>query len=441
MQVAVIGLWHLGSVSAACFANAGHQVIAYDPNQEIIAKLQQGQAPLFEPDLDNLLKKSLSAGHLLFSSNPQDLSGAEMVCITFDTPVDDQDRGDIEWVTRRVEAIFPYLSDEALVLIFSQVPVGTTRQWLTFCNLKWPHKKISFAVSPENLRLGHAIDAFNHPDRIIVGIDADHLAKNKQRIRNLFNSFTKNILWMSIESAEMSKHALNAFLATSVVFINELATLCERVGADASEVERGLKSEERIGPKAYLRPGNAIAGGTLARDVNYLIQIGEQQQLTTPLFSALLASNQQHNQWYCRRIIEILKNLQNKTIATLGLVYKRGTDTLRRSSAVETCRWLSEQGANVVAYDPQITHLPDELRNFIELKSSVEQALNGADAVVITTESPQWSVLTADQLLACVNQALVFDAGGFLMKVLGADKRIQYYSVGNTTKYMVNSYT
>lgn len=427
MKVAVVGLWHLGCVTAACLSEAKHQVLAFDSNAATIDKLNQGQAPIFEPGLDALITANKQAGTLHFTSHAKDLGLAEIIWVTFDTPVDDQDIADVAFVTNEITAILPHLQTHALVMISSQMPVGTTRKLITYCATHLPEKKLTFACSPENLRLGKAIDVFTKPDRVVVGIETD---ADKPRIEALLEPFTQKIVWMSIESAEMTKHALNAFLATSVVFINELATVCERVGADAREVERGLKTEERIGPKAYLRPGAAIGGGTLARDVNFLIQIGQEQQLPTPFFSALLNSNHEHKQWSCKRIMNVMKNLRDKTIATLGLTYKAGTDTLRRSTAIETCEWLSQQGAKIVAFDPVVTTLPANLSAFIELKSSIEEALKGVDAIVITTEWPEFTSLTADQVIACVNEPQVFDASGFLMKGLGNDKRIKYYSVG-----------
>lgn len=425
MKIGVAGLWHLGTVTATCLANAGHQVIGYDPSAETIADLKNGKAPLFEPGLNNLLVKN--AHNLSFTTQLNDLKHAEMVWVTFDTPVDDNDVADVEFVTHQVEALFPHLQHNCLVIISSQIPVGTTRKLQTFCHTHYADKNITFACSPENLRLGKAIQVFTQPDRIIVGLQTE---ADKERIQHLLKPFSDNIIWMSLESAEMTKHALNAFLATSVVFINELSSLCERVGANAREVECGLKSEERIGSKAYLRPGNAIAGGTLARDVNYLIQIGEQQNFTTPLFSALLTSNEAHKQWSCRRIIEILKDLKNKTIATLGLTYKVGTDTLRRSTAIETCEWLNQQGATVTAYDPAINELPADLSQFIQIKSSLKEVLKGADAILVSTECPEFSVLHVDELLANAKQPIVFDASGFLAKNLSHDPRVRYFSVG-----------
>lgn len=427
MKTAVVGLFHLGCVTAACLAKGNHDVAAYDPDHAITAKLQQGQAPIFEPGLDDLLAAGKNSNKLHYSSNPSDLSQAEIIWVTFDTPVDDNDVADVEFVTTAVKNIFPHLQNNALVIISSQIPVGTTRKLVDYCAKEFPAKNITFACSPENLRLGKSIDVFTKPDRVVVGLQTE---ADKDRIQTLLNPFTQNIVWMSIESAEMTKHAINAFLATSVVFINELSSLCERVGANARDVEIGLKSEERIGPKAYLRPGNAIAGGTLARDVNYLIQIGEQQHLGTPLFSALLDSNDAHKQWSCRRILHVLKDLKNKTITTLGLTYKAGTDTLRRSTAVETCEWLSQQGAKVVAYDPALTHLPADLNQFIQLKTSLADALTGTDAVLISTECPEFAALNVEELLANTAQPLVFDAGGFLAKNLSSDARVRYFSVG-----------
>lgn len=430
MKVAVAGLWHLGSVTAACLAQAGHDVLGYDPDAKIVDQLQQNAAPIFEPGLNALLAQGKNARKLHYSTRLQDMNSAEIVWVTFDTPVDDNDIADIAWVKSVVIAMFAELQPNTLVLFSSQLPVGTIRQLQALCHKEYPASNITFACSPENLRLGKAIEVFTKPERIIVGLQTN---ADKDRLQTLLKPFTQNIIWMSIESAEMTKHALNAFLATSVVFINEIAALCEQVGANAREVEQGLKSEDRIGPKAYLRPGNAIAGGTLARDVNYLIQTGQQHAIGTPLFSALLASNQAHKQWCCRRMLDILKDLKNKTIATLGLTYKAGTDTLRRSSAVETCQWLNSQGAKVIAYDPAINALPTELARFIQLKNTLIEALQGADAVVVATEWPEFNALSVAVLLANIKQPYVFDAGGFLAKLLGNDKRVHYFSVGRQT--------
>lgn len=427
MNIAVVGLWHLGCVTSACLAEQGHQVIAFDPDLEIISRLSQNRAPIFEPGLDILLTKGKDSGKLRYSSNLSDLKNNEIVWVTFDTPVDENDIADTCFVINNIENIFPYLSDKSLIIISSQIPVGTTRQLQEECISKWPNKNITFAYIPENLRLGKAIEVFTKPDRFIVGLSD---LGDKIKIQNLFFSFTNNLIFMSIESAEMAKHALNAFLATSVVFINELATLCESVGADAREVELALKSEERIGPKAYLRPGGPIGGGTLLRDVNYLIDISRQKKFNTSLFPALLNSNLTHKQWSCKRIIEILKTLKDKTITILGLTYKSGTNTLNRSPAIETCQWLQQQGANVFAFDPAIKELPNNLSSFIKLAASVNEAIHDTHAIIIATEWPEFTKLTVDEVITKAKQPFIFDPSGFLFKNLGQDKRVRYFSVG-----------
>jgi UDPglucose 6-dehydrogenase len=258
-------------------------------------------------------------------------------------------------------------------------------------------------------------------------------AADKNRIIELLTSFTNTIIWMSLESAEMTKHALNAFLATSVVFANELACLCEKTGADITDVERGLKSESRIGAKAYLRAGNAFAGGTLARDVSYLIQIAQKTQTSTRLFSAVLDSNYHHKQWTNRKINQLIGNLKHKTIAILGLTYKPDTNTLRRSSAIELCHWLNKNEAKLQAFDPSITHLPVELRDVIQLKKNIHEALQNADLAVISTEWKQFTNLSPQDFLTSMKQPIVIDANGFLSQQLANETSIHYFSVGKKT--------
>ncbi len=428
MKIAVVGTWHLGCVTAACMAHAGFDVIAYDPHEETIKNLQQNKPPIFEPGLQELLQSGQAAKTLRYTSYLPELAEANVIWITFDTPVDDQDHADVNFVVNEIEKVFSVVQDNALIMISSQIPVGTTRQLQQQCGRQFPEKNIFFAYIPENLRLGKAIEVFSKPDRVIVGLQ-EGVAKS--RIEQLFRPFTDHLMWMSIESAEMTKHALNAFLASSVVFINELALLCERVGADAKEVEQGLKSEERIGSKAYLRAGNAIAGGTLARDVKFLLQVGKQQKLSTPMFQSLLESNENHKLWACQRILTVIPDLSNQIIAVLGLTYKPGTNTLRRSAALETCRWLSEQGAKIVAHDPVITSLPEPFSKFIALQSTIDETLQNADAVIIATEWPVFQDVTADQLVTRLRKPFVFDASGFIRKHISMDARIQYYSVGS----------
>src|SRR3990167_3470593 len=219
MKIAVLGLWHLGLITAACVAKAGFDVVAYDNNLETIANLKKSKSPIFEPGLDDLLVRD----NLKFSADLNEISAANIVWVTYDTPVDDNDIGDVGFVVEEIKKVLPYLAHETLILISSQLPVGTSRQLQQYADHHYPEKKISFAYSPENLRLGKAIEIFTKPDRIVVGIQNE---RDQQKLQLLLSKFSDNIIWMSLESSEMTKHALNAFLATSVVFINELASLC-----------------------------------------------------------------------------------------------------------------------------------------------------------------------------------------------------------------------
>jgi UDPglucose 6-dehydrogenase len=430
MKIAVTGLWHLGCVTAACLAKGGHDVLAYDTDESTIQNLQMNKPPISEPGLQELLQEDVAAGHLTFSADARTLVQSEIVWVCFDTPVDTEDGADVDFVVTHIKNILPFLQNNALVIISSQMPVGTIQKLISETDHLHPDKKFTFACIPENLRLGKALDIFLHPDRIVIGLDNLNF---KNKIESLLKPFSDKLIWMSIVSAEMTKHAINSFLALSVTFINELSALCETVGASARDVEAGLKSEERIGAKAYLRPGNAIAGGTLMRDVHYLIELGADKQRDTLLLSAVLDSNIYHKKWVCRKLTDLLDNLSGKKIAMLGLTYKAGTDTLRRSSALETCEWLHEQGVEVHAYDPMIKSLPDDISRYVQIQQNANAALQSADAVVISTEWPDFKNLSADDFVTHLKHPRVLDASGFIAKNIGTDARIKYYSVGVST--------
>jgi UDPglucose 6-dehydrogenase len=428
IRISVVGLWHLGSVTASCLADKGFMVNAYDHDENIINNLKNGILPIYEPGLEQLINTNKTKGRLAFSSNPVTLSDSDLIWVTYDTPVDEQDIADVEFVIKNIITLFPYFKQDSVVLISSQLPVGSVSYLENIFLNRYPERNVSFACSPENLRLGKAIDVFMNPDRIIVGI-RDEEARNK--VNNILSSITDNIIWMKVESAEMTKHALNAFLATSVVFINELAVLCEHVGASASEVEQGLKSELRIGQKAYLRPGSAFDGGTLARDVTYLVEKEIEHNLSTIFFSSILKSNENHKSWIVNKIGAEFPSLKNKKIGILGLTYKPGTNTLRRSTAIEICNLLHKKGAKISAFDPAITNLPSNLENFITLESVIDDVIIGKDAVIVATEWPIFKELASFNFSRLSNELLIFDANSFLQNELNKPG-IRYISIGKS---------
>ena len=303
MKLCVLGLWHLGSVTAACCARH-FQVTGLDSDAATIANLNQGRAPLFEPGLNELIAIGLAAGKLSFTTDPKTAChDADILWLTFDTPVDENDESDVHPVLAQLRQAIPHLPSGALVLISAQLPVGTC------ASLEKEFPALHFACSPENLRLGKAIDAFEKAERAVVGIRND---AKKVQLGKLFAPFAQQVLFMRTESAEMVKHALNSFLALSITFINEIARLCEHVGADAREVSAGLKSEARIGPKAYLQAGGPFAGGTLARDVVTLTKLAGRHAEKISVIPAIKQSNDLHRGWALRRLQARLGDLRGK---------------------------------------------------------------------------------------------------------------------------------
>jgi UDPglucose 6-dehydrogenase len=342
--------------------------------------LNAGQSIIFEPGLDDLLKSGMAAGALTFTADAEAaLSGVDVLWVAYDTPVDEDDHADVGFVMDRVKESLPYLDDGTLVLISSQLPAGSVRELAVYAAKILPAKTLDFAYSPENLRLGKAINVFLRPDRVVVGFSS---AAARMRLEDLFAPITDRIEWMSVESAEMTKHAINAFLAVSVAFANEIASICELVGADAKDMERGMKTEARIGPKAYLSPGGPFAGGTLARDIVYLNDIGSHHALPAPVLQAVKLSNDAHKGWILRKISGEFSSLEHVKIAVWGLTYKPGIDTLRCSLAVELCNWLIAAGAQLHVYDPRVVTLPEGWNGAVIRATHALDALRGVDELV-----------------------------------------------------------
>jgi UDPglucose 6-dehydrogenase len=426
MTICVFGLWHLGCVTAACVAER-YRVIALDPSADTISGLRVAQAPIFEPGLREMTQTGLSSGSLQFTSEIAAAAAADIVWVTFDTPVNESDEADFQYVESQIASLFPHLRAECVVLISSQMPVGTTARIEKRYRTEFPSGSVHFAYSPENLRLGKALSVFRNPGRIVIGV---HDQAVRDRLAAFLSPFCQNLIWMSVESAEMTKHALNSFLANSIVFMNEVATLCEQVGADAKQVEAGLKSEERIGPGAYLSPGGAFAGGTLARDVSFLVNRAADVGVPVPLLESIRESNEFHKSWPRRKLKALLGSLAGKKIALLGLTYKPGTDTLRRSAAVELGRWLVSERATVSAFDPAVKHLPAGFDLEVTLCESALDAIENSDAAIIATEWPEFRSLRAPDFIAKMSTPLLVDSNRFLEKYLDLSPPLRYVALG-----------
>lgn len=435
-RVGVLGLWHLGCVTAACLAERGFEVVGLDPDPQVLAALRSGRPPIAEPGLDELIAAGQRSGCLRFDApDGRSLGELDVLWIAFDTPVDEEDRADSEWVIGHAHEALRDLRRGALAVVSSQLPVGSTARLAAVLSAAG-RDDLRFACVPENLRLGRALTSFRSPERIVAGVRD---AADRDKLIALLEPFTDRIEWMGVESAEMTKHALNGFLAASIAFINEVASLCECVGADAAEVSRGLRSDARIGPRAYLSAGDAFAGGTLARDVGILGRLAEDNRLPAHLISGIAASNEAHRDWARRVLRRLLAAddvgangdvLAGKHVAMWGLTYKPGTDTLRRSSALELGHWLRAQGATVHAHDPAVTALPEGEGDGIELCATPLSAAQQADAVVVCTAWPEYRQVSPVELLRVMRAPIVLDAGGHVESTLGCDPSIRYARVG-----------
>lgn len=382
-KIVVVGLWHQGVVGAACMAEYGYDVIGFDLNRLRIEELNQGNAPLFEPGLDELIKSGTNNKNLRFSSNIQDSFKNRMeVMLMFDIPVDDNDKSDLSEIYDVVDRIAPILEDETILYVTAQVAVGTCHEIIKRIKSKNPELKFDLAYSPENLRLGKAIELFKNPALPVIGADS---SDSFERASDLLAPL--NVEWnhVNLATAEMTKHALNSYLALSVTFGNELGNLCDEIGADGHEIAKMLKLEPRVGKQAMLRPGLGFSGATLARDIQTLRSLSSKYNLESPLLDGVWSSNSKQNSLVIRKIKYIYSSLQDLQISVLGLTYKPDTSTLRRSASLEIIEAIVAEGAKVSCHDPKADR--NELESYSGFKfydDPYEALINSKVLILIT---------------------------------------------------------
>lgn len=410
-RIAVFGLWHLGSVVSAALASLGHQVRATDFDAGAVNTLARGTPPVAEPGLAELIAVGRAAGRLEFVSDAAGaLTGAEAVFLTFDTPVDEADRAEIAPLDRAVGAIAEAAQGKLTIVVMSQVPVGTLGRWASRLKAARPRLRAVLLYQPENLRLGRALETFLAPDFVLVGAREP---ADAEALEPLYAGIVAPRRIVSWESAELAKHALNALLATEISFANELACLAEAAGADVREVVATLRLDRRVGPHAFLAPGTGYSGGTLGRDVEALRTLGAARGRPTGLLDAVAAVNRRRLPDLFRRIELACGGLQGKTVALLGLVYKAGTTTLRRSHAVELAQALAAAGACVRGFDPGVPPGAPGAAP-VEVCASAAAAVCGADAVVVTTPWPEFRSLDWAALAAAARGRALLDPHNLL---------------------------
>ncbi|MDP3920121.1 MAG: nucleotide sugar dehydrogenase [Candidatus Omnitrophota bacterium] len=428
-KVCVAGLWHLGLVSAATLAELGFRVTGFEADTPKIENLRQGKLPLYEPGLEELVSAHLKKSSLQFEDDPvRAVSQAQVVLITFDTPVDDEDRVDLSELDSTITLITPHLDKNAVVIIHSQVPVGTSERWQVEIDTKRPGASIDVVCSPENLRLGCALELYKKPDMIVVGSDSERARK---KAATFFAFFDAQKIYVSRRTAEMAKHALNVFFATSISFANQLGNLCDQVGADGMEIARILKADGRIGKRAQVRPGLGFAGATLARDLRALQRLGHEVGEPTPLIDAVLDINQRQTERVVRLIAQYFEgDMRGKVVTVLGLTYKPGTSTLRRSAALEIIQKLQNLGAEVRAHDPKADIGEYSGKVPFEFIRDPYEAVAGAHAILLTTEWPEYRDLDFAKIRERMSGAVILDAKNHLDAKKIREKGFVYLELG-----------
>lgn len=434
-KICVVGIWHLGAVVSVCLADLGYFVVGVDKDPKNVEDLNRGVPPLFEPGLEELLVGGLGSKRLSYTTNLSEaVRGSSYVLITFDTPVNERDKVDLSEIFATARELARHIKNSTTIIVSSQIPVGTCDQIKAI--IKQDNRSLDFdiAYSPENLRLGQAIERFKHPDRIVIGADS---TSTLDKVERFFDVISAPKVRMNLRSAEMTKHAINAFLATSISFANEIGNLCDEVGADALKVAEGLASDERIGQKLPLRPGLAFAGGTLARDLKVLQNLGDRSRYETYLIDGVLKVNERQNKFVIRKLEKIYGSVNNLTIGVLGLTYKAGTSTLRRSAAIEIIKDLTTGGAIVKAHDPEAD--PEEVKSHQEFEFCADPyaVAKDSDALVLITDWPEFKNLDFDLIRSSMKKPVLIDAKNMLNSEQLIAKGFIYSGVGRGTDYAI----
>ena len=422
-KICVTGMWHLGIVTAACLSKLGFSITCLDFDNDLIGKLRRGILPIYEPGLKEMIDESVSRGSLSFTSSSAVILESDVVYICYDTPVDKDDILDLSLIDRVISTVIPLLRIDSLIVISSQVPVGTSDNIVK--KLRDQGKPNQLCCIPENLRLGDAIRCFLKPDRIVVGLSDSSI---KGRVEEIFSGIQAKFLFMSLKSAEMSKHALNSYLGTMISFSGEISNLCERVGANSIDVMHALKEENRVSASAPINPGLGFGGGTLARDIQCLRLIGKKTGLRTCLLDAVLEVNKERMRYVADKLLSIFGTLDGRKIAFFGLTYKAGTDTLRRSLALQIIEQIAQGNLSIAAYDPAIKgQIPEH--GYISVAATAEEAAKDSDAIVITTDRDEFKSLDYAAIAKFMKTPVILDAKNLLTGI-NMGKNIKYYGVG-----------
>jgi UDPglucose 6-dehydrogenase len=433
MRVSMIGAGYVGLVSGACFADFGHQVTCIDKDAAKIAALKRGEIPIFEPGLDELIKSNIEQARLEFAADTARVAEADAIFIAVGTPSRRGDgHADLSFVYQAVREIAPLIAATAVVITKSTVPVGTGDEIENILREVRPDADIQVVSNPEFLREGAAIQDFKHPDRIVVGTDNEPARKALAEIYRPLYLNAPPIIYVARRTAELIKYASNAFLATKITFINEIADLCEQVGADVQEVARGMGLDNRIGAK-FLHAGPGFGGSCFPKDTTALIKTAHDHGVPLRLVETVAAVNDQRKRAMARKVVLALGgSVRGKTIAVLGLTFKPNTDDTRDSPSIPLITALHDLGAIVRGYDPAgmeqaKPHLPD-----VHYCQNAYSAADGAEALVIATEWEQFRALDLSRLKRVMARPLIVDLRNIYRDEEMRRAAFRYVPIGRT---------
>lgn len=437
MDISIIGTGYVGLVTGTCLAELGHNVICVDNNPAKLTLLKNGKSPIYEEGLDELLIKNIQEKRLSFTKSIEEATQhGQMIFICVGTPQTEQGAADLNYLYTAIEDIVPHLQNNQTIVLKSTVPIGTAKKVKDILHKKRPSLCCEVINNPEFLKQGNAVYDFMQPDRIIIGLDNQNNQNIKKQIEELYTSFSsEKIIYMDNASAEMTKYVANVFLAMKISFMNEIAELAEKVGANIDNIREGIGKDPRIG-SSFINAGCGYGGSCFPKDVKALLYQGEEQNLSLNIVAATNQRNEMQKNILFKKINEhYAGDLSNKTFALWGLSFKPNTDDLREAPSLNLIRLLLDAGASIQAFDPiamnnLIYFLPEKYYQKIQLIDDQYGVLKGADALVLLTEWACFRTANLEEIKKHLNTATVFDGRNqynpFDMKELG----FTYYSIG-----------
>ncbi|MBS0642738.1 MAG: UDP-glucose/GDP-mannose dehydrogenase family protein [Proteobacteria bacterium] len=433
MRIAMIGGGYVGLVSGACLAEFGTEVTVVEADADKLAALNEGRMPIYEPGLEKLVQENVAAGRLTFTNDlTTGVAGAEAVFIAVGTPTRRGDgHADLKYVYAAAEQVARALTGYAVIVTKSTVPVGTSRQIQQIAQSVRPDLEFDVASNPEFLREGNAIGDFMRPDRVVIGAESDRAREILRRLYRPLYLIEAPIVFTSIETAELTKYAANAFLAMKVTFINEMADLCEKVGADVHDVARGIGLDGRIGRK-FLHPGPGYGGSCFPKDTLALVRTAQDYGAPSRLVEATVAVNDARKSSMAVRVVNACGgSVRGKTIGVLGLTFKPETDDMRDSPSISILSRLAGDGATIRAFDPEGMEQAKPLlpEGVIYCKDALDAA-SGADVLVLITEWNEFRALAPTRIAAAMRGRVVVDLRNVYDPAAMREAGFDYHGVG-----------